>query len=121
MSALEADIARIAALRGRKASDYAPENQPRRHLHVLQLEALLRMEPSGQRADLLALDQVPTASRMLIVTWERQINAVVWLDLLIEHEDEAFLIRTFRAWYAERFGHEGDGPRRLPHRRRRFS
>jgi hypothetical protein len=110
---LEDDIARIAALRGRSPADYAGQ---RRFIHEHHLEGLLRMGDRPQ-LDLEALDELPTPSRTLITTWERPINALAWLQLLQEHEDEGFVIRTFRAWYAKRHGHEGDGPRRRPRRR----
>lgn len=120
MADLDADIARIAALRGRKVEDYTTNR--RRYVDVHRLEGLLHMTPET-RLDLQCIDQLPPASRALIVNWERQINAIMWLELLQEHEDEAFVIRTFRAWYAEKFGRQGDGPQVKPdaRRRRRFS
>lgn len=114
MADIDDDIARIAALRGRSAADYGEAR--RRFIPVPSLELLLHMGKDPV-ADLQSLDLMPTASRALLTTWERPINAMVWLSLLDQYDDEDFLIRTFRAWYAQTTGHDGASPVRKPRRR----
>lgn len=91
---LDADIARIAALRGRKASDYAnPPSKPKpRREHV---ERIFHMGPDG-KTDVLAVDALPAASRAFLRESPRQINALIWADLLANYA-ETDLIEAARS------------------------
>lgn len=112
MPDLQDDIARIAALRGRTAADYVA---PRVSISTHELGSLLIMRPDPA-GDLEAIDEMSAASREIVTTWERPINAQAWLSLADRYGEEV-LIRIFRAWYADVHGHAGDGPRRKPRRR----
>lgn len=112
MTALDDDIARIAALRGRTAADY---EKPRAYITTIELETLLRMD-GNTKADLAALDDLAEESRALLATWERPINARAWRSLEERYGAE-MVCRIFRAWYQQTTGREGVSPIRRPRRR----
>lgn len=112
MTALDSDIARIAALRGRTPADYA---KPRAYITTTELDGLLLMD-GNTVADLAALEDLDASSRTLLTAWERPINARAWRSLEERYGAE-MLIRIFRAWYMETTGREGLSPVRKPRRR----
>lgn len=94
---LDDDIARIAALRGRKASDYADPERfvARPQLTPAHVANVFRMSPNGVD-DIRAWDRLPSASREFIRESPRPINALVWAGLLANFA-EPDLIATARS------------------------
>ncbi len=82
MSELEADIARIAALRGRIAADYSPQELDRRAFaqalatisNPSSMNALFTGSPTMARRDLEAVDALPPRTR----TWVKE--APIWVN-----------------------------------------
>lgn len=97
VSDLDADIARIAAMRGRPVVDYQVAERLRTyerrgmgHAEVLRLAEI----PPDWRAEMRRFDALPRWSRALLVNAPVMLSAIKYAELLERCEDEAWLIRT---------------------------
>lgn len=117
MDDLEAEIARIAALRGKRPEDYAPENRPK--LGPAKVHLTLILTPlTATTADLLATDALPRRSREFLRESPVMLSSLAWADALTAGVDEGLLIQAVRVAVEARLGQSLDTFRR--HRRRRL-
>lgn len=100
MSALDDDLARVAALRGKPAEDYVGKAAPSPRLTRQTLLLVFQLQPATER-DLAAYDALPPTSRTFIRECPLPINALVWASAL-EIFGEAALIDAARAEAATR-------------------
>lgn len=97
MASLDDDIARIAALRGRKASDYADPSKfvAKPQLRRDHVEHLFL--PTGSpRDEMRALDRLPPASREFVRDCPHPLNTLAWEGLLANFP-EADIIAAARS------------------------
>lgn len=87
---LEADIARIAAMRGKLARNYQVRA---RQVHSSEVRGLFRMaESEAGDVDLRAFDALPKASRRALSQLPLQASALKYAELLLRTGDEDCLI-----------------------------
>lgn len=121
MTELDDDIARIAALRGRKAEDYAPEAvaQRRRVVPTARAIAALFHPTESERNNLDLTDALPEASRLFLRECPLVLNTDIWANALEAGVTEADLIKAAQAEAERRLGQPLETFRRR--RRRRLS
>lgn len=118
MTELEDDIARIAALRGKKAEDYAPAARAKLAPHPTHIDLIMTPQPNRRR-DIRATDTLPPASREFLRESPLMLNSVVWADALAGGIDEGLLLEAVRVAVERKLGQPLATFRR--HRRRRLS
>lgn len=96
---LKDDIARVAALRGRSAADYADPNRFRPRLTPAAAVQVFRMGMDGV-ADALAFDRLPEASRTFLRECPQPINARLWEGLLATFAESDIIaaVRSLVTW-----------------------
>lgn len=121
MSQLDADIARIAALRGRPANYYVDRQAERtRRIAPEQIGHLFTLSPDWTR-DLRVYDRLPPRSRGYISDSVLPLNAQWWRSLLDEYGAEEEIISMVEAqmpgrrrdWIRKHYGSGHPGLRRL--------
>jgi hypothetical protein len=94
MSSLEDDIARIAALRGRRAEDYTDVAVARRHPLPGATLATIEKPGPGAADDVEACDRLPPRSREFIRNHPHALNARAWEGALLSGFSEEQIIRA---------------------------
>jgi len=93
MADLAADIARIAALRGRSADHYVQAERMRRSVPFKDvLPVFMEAGRVWPADDMAAFDQLPPASRRAIASLPNVVCATIYRDLLDRIQDERALI-----------------------------
>lgn len=124
MTDLQADITRIAALRGRPAANYVAEaeriDRQGRRVTAGEIVDLFQV-PGDVRLDFRAFDRLPEKSREALRELPLNASAVKYADMLVRMGQEAGLIYALHAelgdivknWVLRHFGATHPRARRL--------
>lgn len=118
MTDLDEDIARIAAMRGRKAEDYTGPARPRPRLAAQTIKLLFEPTKAEATAD---IDDLPEPVRVFIRECPIMSNSLVWRAAIESGMDVGDLLAAAQAEAEKRLGQPLESFRRNPSRRRRFS
>lgn len=119
MTDLAADIARIAALRGKPVADYLAADLRHRRINVEQVRAIFQV-PEAPLAEFRAWERLPRRSRMVLMELPLQTSAQRYSNLLSQIRDERALLDAVadvlpdmvRAWVLRHYGQDHPGARR---------
>lgn len=116
MTDLAADIARIAALRGKPVDTYLAADLRNRRINETQVRGIFQV-PNAPIAEFRAWERLPAQSRRVLMELPLQTSAQRYSNLLSQIRDERALIEAItdvlpdmvRAWLLRHYGRDHPG------------